>query len=145
MDSDTNNTTENIGNENQHDWIFAILSIPNIGGLLTTIITFAPAAIFSLIFILVSPADESSLPGGLLIFITAILLISMLLITWWWLNYLEAKINLAILLPIPFINIRLRWILYPFMLPFFGIHRIYQHFHAKRPVDHIDLSQSKIN
>lgn len=140
MDSNTNNTKENIGNENQHNWIFTILSIPNIGGLLTTIIAVAPAAIFSLIFILVSSPEESALPDGLLIFITVILLISMLLITWWWLNYLEAKINLAILLPIPFINIPIKWILYPFMLPFFGIRRIYQHFNANRPVDNIDLS-----
>lgn len=127
-------------NNNQNKWIFLILSIPNIGGLLTTIVTFAPASIFSLvfspIFILIPSLNESTLLGGLLIFITGILLISMLLlITWWWLNYLEAKIGLAILLPIPFINIPLRWILYPFMLPFFGIRRIYRHFNTKRPED----------
>ena len=140
MASSTNNVKENGGNENQYNWIFTILSIPNIGGLLTTIIAVAPAAIFSLIFILVSSPEDSELPSGLLIFITVFLLISMLLITWWWLNYLEEKINLAILLPIPFINIPLRWILYPFMLLFFGIHRIYQHIKSKRSADTIDLS-----
>lgn len=142
MDHRNANFEENSKSENQHKWIFTILSIPQIGGLLTTILTLGPAAIFSLIFILISTPEDSTLPGGLLIFTTAILLIIMLLVTWWWLNYLEGKMNLTILLPIPFIKIPLKWILYPFMLPFFGIRRIYLHFNTKRPMDNLDSHHS---
>ena len=105
-------------------WIFSLLAIPRIGGLLATLITVAPAAVFSLMFIAIAPADDS-IPGTPVIIITAILISCMLISTWWWLHYLERKIGLAIYLPIPFINIRLRWVLYPFMLPFLGIKRAY--------------------
>lgn len=141
MDNNTSNSVEN-NSKPKHKWIFTILSIPEIGGLITTIITLAPASIFSLIFILISPSEESALPGAPLIFITAILLSSMLLTTWWWLNYLEGKLNLAILLPIPFLKIRLKWVLYPFMLPFFGLRRIYRHFTTKRPMDNVNSLHS---
>lgn len=126
MDSNTSDLTNNTQSETEKHWVFRILSIPQIGGLLTTVITFGPAAVFSLAFILLSETGESSTPGPFLIFMTASLISLMLLITWWWLNYLEAKIRLEILLPIPFLKIPLKWILYPFMLPFFGIRSVYR-------------------
>lgn len=135
MENNTSNQEAPIENDFKYQWIFKILSIPQIGGLLATILVVAPAAVFSLLFISIVPMDDSDLPGGPLILFLAIILSCELIATWWWLLYLERKIRLAFYLPIPFINIRIKWALYPFMLPFFGIRRIYAAFTNKRTIN----------
>jgi len=135
-----NNTTEpNENNDNQHSWIHTILSIPTIGGFLTFVVAIAPAILILLAFSPFFLSEESEKANSsldtLLAFVVPILL---LLITWWWLHYLERKIQLGIMLPIPFINIPVKWILYPFMLPFFGLQKIYRHFVPKDPIVEIE-------
>jgi len=125
MENNTSNQEAPIENDFKYQWVFTLLSIPQIGGLLATIIVVAPAAVFSLLFISIAPIDDSAIPGWPVILFLVIILSCELIATWWWLHYLERKINLAFYLPIPFINIRIKWVLYPFMLPFFGIRRIY--------------------
>jgi hypothetical protein len=137
MDNNSKNTKTNINIENQYNWLHTILSIHKIGGLLTSIIAIAPAILILLPFYLFFPKNEEEYI--VLQFLLMALTLALVLIgTWWWLNYLERKINLAILLPIPLIKIPLKWILYPFMLPFFGIIKIYRHFSPERSINNID-------
>jgi hypothetical protein len=145
MDNDTTNTKANKNSENQYNWLHTILSIPKIGGLLTSIIAILPAALIFLIFSFGLPENEETL-SGFQFFLIVIMFVSALIGTWSWLNYLERKIRLAIVLPIPFINIPIKWILYPFMLPFFGIMKIYRHFvpvHPVNKVDSLDILESE--
>jgi hypothetical protein len=135
MESNTSKQEAQMQNGIKYQWIFTLLSIPKIGGLLATIIIVAPACVFSLLFISIVPIDNPDVPGGPVILITVILLSCMLIATWWWLHYLERKVNLAFFLPIPFINIRIKWILYPFMLPFFGIRKIYSALTNKQEIN----------
>lgn len=109
----------------KHQWVFTLLSIPQIGGLLATIIVFGPASVFSLLFISITSIDDSSVPEWPTILFLVVILSCEFIATWWWLHYLERKVNLAFYFPIPFVKIRIKWALYPFMLPFFGIRKIY--------------------
>ncbi len=143
MDNNIADTKGNKNSENQYNWIHTILSIPKIGGLLTSVIAITPAILIFLsfsMFTLFFKSEKSKPPEESLwiYFFLVFGIVLILIVTWWWLNYLERKINLAIMLPIPFINIPIKWILYPFMLPFFGIRKIYRHFAPKRSIDNID-------
>ena len=122
----------NKGNEKEPvNWALLILSIPKIGELLTSLLAITPACL--LLVVLgrpgPNPANNESI---LFIFGVGFQFLIVIALTWWWLNYLERKINIAIILPIPFIKIPVKWLLYPFMLPVFGIRRIYRHFSHKR-------------
>ncbi len=129
---DTDKTQANKGNEKEPEsWILLILSIPKIGELLTSLLAIAPA-ILLLLLLGFSGSDPSNDESTLSIIGIIFQFLMVIALTWWWLNYLERKINIAILLPIPFIKIPVKWLLYPFMLPFFGIRRIYRHFSHKR-------------
>ena len=128
----TDKTQANKGNEKvPANWALLILSIPKIGELLTTLLAIAPAIL--LLLLLGFPGSNMSNDESKLSIIGIIFqFLIVIALTWWWLNYLERKINIAIILPIPFIKIPVKWLLYPFMLPFFGIHQIYRHFSHKR-------------
>jgi len=136
MDNNNTNSNSNKNSENQYKWLHTILSLHKIGGLLTTMIAIAPGALILLLFYFFPINEEEYIV--LQLWLMVLISIFALICTWWWLNYLERKINLVILLPIPFIKIPLKWILYPFMLPFFWIIKIYRNFIPKRPVNNID-------
>jgi hypothetical protein len=95
-------------------WLHVILAIPFVGDILTALIGFAPMI---LVFWLVESKfgidmfseSAESMP-------TSTFWIILLSIPIWyvWLRYLEKKLNLAICLPLPIVNFRIKWLLIPF-------------------------------
>lgn len=116
-------------------YFFYYVLLPKIGNLLLVIITFVPSSIISMIYTSLFPVEETESIEVYEVIALAIVISTMIISTWWWLHYLERKFNLSILLPIPLIKIRLKWIIYPFMLPFFGIRRLFRNINAKQPLD----------
>ncbi len=132
MDTNTDKTQANKGNDKEPvNWALIILSIPKIGELLTSVLAITPALLLLVVLGLLGPYPSNN-ESTLFIIGVSFQFLIIIALTWWWLNYLERKINIAIILPIPFIKIPVKWLLYPFMLPFLGIRRIYRYFSHKR-------------
>ena len=108
------------------------LSIPVIGELLTSIIALIPVVFLGIILIIpvLLLVDSMAIEYiiYLLLFITIFVLIP---ISYWWLKLLEREVRLIVCLPIPIIELPVKYILYPFMFPFFGIRYIYKELRAK--------------
>ncbi len=95
-------------------WLQLILGIPYIGDILTTLIAVAPMVLILLLlhwtlgFEPDSGAGDNIPPGEFW-------LVLLFLPVWHvWLRYLERKAGLAICLPLPIVNIRIKWLLIPF-------------------------------
>ena len=95
-------------------WLHLILGIPYVGDILTALIGFAPMIlVFWLVYKifgidLFSESSESMPPATFWIILLSIPI-------WYvWLRYLEKKVSLAICLPLPIVNIRIKWLLIPF-------------------------------
>ena len=112
------------------DFLYSTL-LPKIGRLLLFFTVFAPASVISLLYVSLFP-DEKTESIDIYAVITVTITISCMIVsTWWWLNYLEKKVNFPILLPVPLINVPLKWVIYPFMLPFFGIQWLFKRLNSK--------------
>ena len=127
MENKTNkiNSPEKIGSGG-YWYFFQHKLLPKIGRLLLVIVTFVPASVISSIYVTFFASEETESIEIQGVIILAVVISCMIISTWWWLHYLERKFNLTIFLPIPIINVPLKWILYPFMLPFFGIRGLYR-------------------
>ena len=91
-------------NENKCELLHFVLSIPTIGEYLTFGIAVAP--IFILVLALIAIWEDGSSWTVLIAFPFAL----------WWLRLLERRCDLTICLPIPIINIPVKW----FVLPLFA-------------------------
>ena len=91
-------------NENKCELLHFVLSIPTIGEYLTFGIAVAP--IFILVLALIAIWEDGSAWTVLIAFPFAL----------WWLRLLEKRCDLTICLPIPIINIPVKW----FVLPLFA-------------------------
>jgi len=122
--------------------IHTILSLPIIGGILTLGLTLIPAFLFLGIISMILPSNsnENSSVDAYLAILFLVLILMAIASTWWWLNYLERKINVSVILPIPFVKIPVKWLLYPFMLPIFGIKNLYRHFFPKTEIVKVNPS-----
>lgn len=95
-------------------WLQLVLGIPYIGGILTTLIAVAPMVLILLILdwtmgIAPDSGTGDDIPPG------EFWLVLLFLPVWHvWLRYLERKAGLAICLPLPVVNIRIKWLLIPF-------------------------------
>ena len=95
-------------------WLHIILGIPYLGDLLTTLIAVAPMVLIILVAdqlfgVQLDSDSEEIIPPAefwlVLLFIP---------IWYFWLRYLERKVSLSICLPLPIINIKIKWLLIPF-------------------------------
>jgi len=103
------------------------ISIPVIGEFVTSIIALIPLVILGLILIIPLRILNNNIMIEYFIFIEIFIFIFILIpIAYWWLLLLEREVRLVVCLPIPFIQIPIKYVLYPFMYPFFGIRYIYQ-------------------
>lgn len=112
------------------------LSIPVIGEFLTSILALIPMVLLGVILIIpvLLLIDYIAIEYFiyLLLFITIFVLIP---ISYWWLKLLEREVRLIVCLPIPIIELPVKYILYPLMFPFFGIRYIYQKLRVKSKTD----------
>jgi hypothetical protein len=127
MEKKTNEINSTTKFENGSYWYFFHYNLlPKIVGFILVCISFVPAAIISMVYtLLIGPGEKES--TGIADVILVFVVISCIIIsTWWWLHYLEEKTKMDILIPIPFVRIRLKWVLFPFIFPFLGIRWLFR-------------------
>lgn len=112
----------------------ALISIPIIGEFVTSIIALIPLVIFgSILIIPLAYFLHGYIIIQYFIYILIFIFIFILIpIAYWWFILLEREVKLVVCLPIPFIQIPIKHVLYPFMYPFFGIRYIYQKLRSNR-------------
>jgi len=88
--------------QDEESWVHLILGIPYFGEILTFVIAVLPAGLLFTVL----PETESKT-------VEFFYTVGVLLITYFWLRFLERKARLAICLPIPILNIRIKWLLLP--------------------------------
>ena len=109
---------------NSYWYFFYYKLLPTVAERMLSFAAIIPATILSFVFTAITSEEKMSSPGFATIIIIILILCGMIISTWWFLHYLERKTKLAVLIPIPFIRIPLKWLLYPFMMPFFGLRRL---------------------
>ena len=91
--------------EQDPGWVLLILSLPYIGGILTTVLALVPAALLFIAVGAVLDIESETVSNWVLFFA--------LPITWFWLRYLEKRAGVAVCLSIPVLNIPIKWLLLP--------------------------------
>ena len=100
---EANETSSPIPEEDS--WLSIILGFPYVGEFLAAVVAMLPSilAVFAVGFALDTDSDTV---------INWTILVS-LPVTYFWLRYLERKAGLALCLPLPIVNIRIKWTLLP--------------------------------
>ena len=91
--------------QDEETWLHVILGIPYVGGILTFAIAMLPAILLVAAVMLIFSTESETV-------INWVMLCS-LPVTYIWLRFLERRFNLAICLPIPILNIKIKWLLLP--------------------------------
>ena len=91
--------------QDEETWLHVILGIPYVGGFLTFAIAMLPAILLVAAVMLIFSTESETV-------INWVMLCS-LPVTYIWLRFLERRFNLAICLPIPILNIKIKWLLLP--------------------------------
>lgn len=91
--------------QDEETWLHVILGIPYVGEFLTFIIAMLPAILLVTVVMLVFNTESDTVINWVMLF--------SLPITYFWLRFLERKARLAICLPVPILNIRIKWLLLP--------------------------------
>jgi hypothetical protein len=118
MTSDAENTEEpDIQDQGEPaaftNWILIILGLPKIGGPLAFLLAFVPFFALLVVFVLAAEAvGFSSDTASVAAIVVGIPL------TYMWLRFLEAKAGVMLCLPIPLINIPIRWALIALVIGF---------------------------
>lgn len=98
-------THEELQEQDEDSWLSIILDFPYIGGFLAAILAMLPTIVLVLAVMLILDTDSDTV-------IKWAILLS-LPVTYFWLRYLERKAGLALCLPLPIVNIRIKWTLLP--------------------------------
>lgn len=89
----------------EESWILIILGFPVVGEFLAAIVAMLPTIILGIAVLLILDTDSDTVINWTILLT--------LPITWFWLRYLERKAGLALCLPLPIVNIRIKWVLPP--------------------------------
>ena len=98
-------TNSELQKQDEDSWLSLILDFPYIGEILAAILAMLPSIILVFVVALVLDTDSD------VVFNWAILI--SLPLTYFWLRFLERKAGLALCLPLPIVNIRIKWTLLP--------------------------------
>ena len=92
------------------EWLHVILDLPKIGGFLCFWLAAAPLFAIMVIheILFAGPSDAGMTDGEL-----GVAVLVALPPTWWWLRLLERKAGVGLCLPLPIVNIPIRWTLAP--------------------------------
>ena len=108
------------------DFFGVVIRIPVIGEYLTSIIALIPVLILGIILFIPFILLVGDLPGDQIFYILVFIALFIFIpISYWWLKILEREVRLIVCLPIPIIQIPVKYILYPFVQPFFGIRYVF--------------------
>ena len=101
-------TLVDLEEHDEESWIHIILGFPVVGEFLAAIVAMLPTIVLAIAVLLILDTDSDTVLNWVILLT--------LPITWFWLRYLERKAGLALCLPLPIVNIRIKWILPPFGL-----------------------------
>ena len=108
--------------EDDTNWFVLILNIPKLGGFLSFCIAVAPLFVLIILFLILG--DIFGFDANVDDYMDYVILAA-IIPTYFWLVFLENKARVQLCLPIPFVNIPIKWILFPifiiFVLSVFGI------------------------
>jgi hypothetical protein len=108
-------------------------SIPFIGEYITSIIALIPIVILGIILLFPFNILAENIAVEYVIYILIFFFFFILIpIAYWWLLWIEREVRLVVCVPIPIIEIPVKYVLYPFMLPFFGIRFLYRKLRSNR-------------
>jgi len=105
IDSEQEETLEDLETQDEDSWILIILGFPIVGEFLAFIVAVLPTIILGAAVMLILDTDSDTVINWTILLT--------LPITWFWLRYLEKKAGLVLCLPLPIVNIRIKWILPP--------------------------------
>lgn len=104
-DSAPHETHVKLQEQDEDSWIHIILGFPIVGEFLAAIVAMLPSIlVVAAVGLILNTESEYILSWGVLISLPA---------TYFWLRYLERKAGLALCLPLPIVNIRIKWTLLP--------------------------------
>ena len=105
IDPTRDETLVDLQNQDEESWLHLILGFPYIGEILAAIVAMLPTLVLGIAVLLILDTDSD-------IVLNWVILLT-LPVTYFWLRYLERKAGLALCLPLPIVNIRIKWTLLP--------------------------------